>query len=242
MSKSAPSPSVPVAACPPRKPDPRSIPGGAPRSSSPVARVRFVHALETHRGGETPGGGANAFGAAGREERGPRAVVSGVGPESGAAVTLRAGHARERSCRSPESDRELRIRAFGRDADRDRRDEGAPGVDLSPFRPSPVLVPPSPAVSPSVLADRADVAAIVERIVVAMRVGTAGRGHAARFGFGGRALDEVNVELTLVDGRLCGVLRAPGHRVEAARRVAHAASEALRARGIELDELSVERA
>lgn len=118
-------------------------------------------------------------------------------------------------------------------------DEPSP-VDLAPFRPSPVLLRPPGAVAAPVPAERPDVAALVERIVVAMRIGTAGRGQAASFVLGGRALGEVQVELRLEDGRLRGVLRAPAARAAAARRVAEAARAALAARGLEVEALGVE--
>lgn len=139
------------------------------------------------------------------------------------------------------ADRPRRPRPLG-----EQRDEEAPGV-LEPFRPpSSILVPPPAAASRASIGsplDRAEAAALAERMVTALRVGRVGRdGHLVQLRLRGPGAD-LEVRLRHEDGRLAIVLAASDTSgLEAASRLSRALAGELQARGLAADAIEVEDA
>lgn len=147
-----------------------------------------------------------------------------------------------RGDREPEvGDRPRRPRPLG-----ERRDEDA-GAGLAAFRPpSAILAPPPagparPAVGSAV--DRAEAAALAERLVTGLRVGRVGRdGHVVQLRIRGAGAD-LEVRLRHEHGRLGIVLAARDARgLEDAGRISRALEGELAARGVTLDAIEVEDA
>ncbi len=131
-----------------------------------------------------------------------------------------------------------------REPERDRDDE-----PLAPFAPPPPvlaqLAAPSAPDATSLVsgsaAGHAEAAALAERLVTQLSVGRIGKtGHELRMRVATARGDGLGVRLRLENGSLTAVLSpAPGARAEA-ERIADALRTELRARGVDLDDVSID--
>lgn len=209
---------------PTRSPEPAKTQAGTPRRTEDTTGSRFGRLLD---GAVRPGRHDVRDGSAlvrGREE-----------PEGLAAARARL---------MVDRDDDGRGGGFGRGGR--GGSEARPETDrelLAPFAPPPpaLVAPPSSGapVAPPVAgsaAERAEVAALVDRLVTSMRVGRVGRdGHEVHLRLG----SGIDVRLRHEHGELRAELRTEGTRREEAERIAETLEREMSARGVFLAALEV---
>jgi hypothetical protein len=126
--------------------------------------------------------------------------------------------------------------------------DGSPTDALEAFRPpSPVLAALPPAASATERSagsgvERAEAAALAERLVVAMRIGRVGRdGHVVQLRVRGAAGHDVDVRLRYEHGRLAIVLAADAGAAPSVERLERALAGELARLGIAVDTIAIER-